>query len=222
MPFQIAPSILSADFLRLGEEISLLNSHAQLIHIDVMDGSFVPNISMGIVVTEAVSRIATIPLDVHLMVVNPQKWTDRFISAGAGRVSFHLEAARDAGVDPALLLGQIRSQGALAGLAFNPDVPVREAFPYLESADFILVMSVFAGFSGQKFIPESLERIAELKAEIDRRGLPCSIEVDGGVGPGNIASLRRAGVDTFVAANAIYSHTDRAAAIADLRAAAGV
>ena len=221
MQFQLAPSILSADFLRLGEEISLLNSHAQLVHIDVMDGSFVPNISMGIVVTEAVSRIATIPLDVHLMVVNPQKWVDRFISAGAGRVSFHLEAALQAGVDPVQLLSAIRSAGALAGLAFNPDVPVRDVFPYLEAADFILVMSVFAGFSGQKFIPESLERISELKAEIDRRGLSCAIEVDGGVGPGNIAALRNAGVDTFVAANAIYSHPDRAAAIAALRAAAG-
>ncbi len=221
MQFQLAPSILSADFLRLGEEISLLNSHAQLVHIDVMDGSFVPNISMGIVVTEAVSRIATIPLDVHLMVVNPQKWVDRFISAGAGRVSFHLEAAVQAGVDPVQLLSAIRSAGALAGLAFNPDVPVRDVFPYLEAADFILVMSVFAGFSGQKFIPESLERISELKAEIDRRGLSCAIEVDGGVGPGNIAALRNAGVDTFVAANAIYSHPDRAAAIAALRAAAG-
>jgi len=221
MQFQLAPSILSADFLRLGEEISLLNSHAQLVHIDVMDGSFVPNISMGIVVTEAVSRIATIPLDVHLMVVNPQKWVDRFISAGAGRVSFHLEAAVQAGVDPVQLLSAIRSAGALAGLAFNPDVPVRDVFPYLEAADFILVMSVFAGFSGQKFIPESLERISELKTEIDRRGLSCAIEVDGGVGPGNIAALRNAGVDTFVAANAIYSHPDRAAAIAALRAAAG-
>ena len=221
MQFQLAPSILSADFLRLGEEISLLNSHAQLVHIDVMDGSFVPNISMGIVVTEAVSRIATIPLDVHLMVVNPQKWVDRFISAGAGRVSFHLEAAVQAGVDPVQPLSAIRSAGALAGLAFNPDVPVSDVFPYLEAADFILVMSVFAGFSGQKFIPESLERISELKAEIDRRGLSCAIEVDGGVGPGNIAALRNAGVDTFVAANAIYSHPDRAAAIAALRAAAG-
>jgi len=217
MQLQIAPSILSSDFLRLGEEIALLNDHADLIHVDVMDGSFVPNISMGIVVAQAVSRIATIPLDVHLMVVNPQKWVEPFAKAGAGNISFHLEAARQAGVDASEILRDIKAHGLKAGIAINPDVPVEELYPYIGEADFFLVMSVFAGFSGQKFIPEAIDRVRTLKAEIDRRGALCRIEVDGGVNPDNIGALKQAGATMIVAANAIYSHEDRAAAIQALR-----
>lgn len=220
MPVQIAPSILSADFLRLGEEIQTLNCAADLVHIDVMDGSFVPNISMGIVVTEAVRRIAKIPLDVHLMVVRPGRWIERFAAAGADYISFHLEAARQSGEDPAELLRSIRAQGCKAGLVINPDIPVEQLYPYLHEADFVLIMSVFAGFSGQKFIPETFDRVRTLKAEIIRQGVECEIEVDGGVSPDNAGALCEAGATMLVAASSIYRHEDRVEGIRALREAA--
>lgn len=214
---QIAPSILSADFLRLGEAVDLLNEHADLVHVDVMDGTFVPNISFGFPVMAALARKAVRPLDVHLMIVHPEKYLRRFAEAGAGWISFHLEAAEEAGADPVALLREIRSYGVRAGLAIDPDVPVEQLFPYLEEADFVLVMTVFAGFGGQKLVPESYDRIAAVKAEIDRRNLRTMIEADGGIGAGNIGALEAAGASVFVAGASVFNAPDPVEAIRQLK-----
>lgn len=214
---QIAPSILSADFLCLGEAVDLLNEHADLVHVDVMDGTFVPNISFGFPVMAALARKAVRPLDVHLMIVHPEKYLRRFAEAGAGWISFHLEAAEEAGADPVALLREIRSYGVRAGLAIDPDVPVEQLFPYLEEADFVLVMTVFAGFGGQKLVPESYDRIAAVKAEIDRRNLRTLIEADGGIGAGNIGALEAAGASVFVAGASVFNASDPVEAIRQLK-----
>lgn len=195
----------------------MLNEHADIIHLDVMDGTLVPNISFGFSVLEPLSKIAEIPMDAHLMIINPDKYFERFAALGVSMLSFHLEAARLAGKDAGEMLRSIRALGPKAGLAINPDMPVEEVYPYLEDADFILVMSVFAGFGGQKFIPETLERVATLKAEIVRRRLDVRIEVDGGVSRDNAAALSRAGVDIAVAGSSVFRSEDPAEAIAAIR-----
>ena len=195
----------------------MLNAHADLIHLDVMDGTLVPNLSFGFSVLEPLSRVATVPLDTHLMIVNPDKYFKRFAALGLKMLSFHLEAARLEGRDAGEILREIRELGPEAGLAINPDIPVEEVFPFLEDADFILVMSVFAGFGGQAFIPETFERVKKLKAEILRRGLPCKIEVDGGVGLSNAKQLHEAGVDIVVAGSSVFKSEDPAGTIAAMR-----
>lgn len=212
---QIAPSILSADFLHLEKDVELVNHEADLFHLDIMDGSFVPNISFGFPVVEAIARAARKPLDVHLMIVNPEKYVERFAKAGASMLSFHYEAALERSGQ---LLEQIQSLGVKAGIVINPDCPVQKIFPYLDKVDFVLLMSVFAGFGGQKFIPESLERIAAVRAELDRRGRKdVPIEVDGGIGPKNAAAVRKAGAGILVAGSAVFKAPDPAQAIAAMR-----
>ena len=217
MQLQIAPSLLAADFLHLEKDVRMLNEAADLIHLDIMDGTLVPNLSFGFSVVEPLSRIATIPLDTHLMIINPDKYFARFAALGVRMLSFHLEAARLAAADAGKWLRMIRELGPEAGLAINPDMPVEAVYPYLEHADFILVMSVFAGFGGQKFIPETIGRVAQLREEIRRRGLNCRIEVDGGVGPANVAELARAGMEIAVAGSAVFKSEDPAATIAQMR-----
>lgn len=214
---RIAPSILSGNFLNLEPDIRMVNKNADLIHIDVMDGSFVPNISFGFPVVEAIAKAVTVPMDVHLMIVNPDKYVERFAKTGAEMISFHLEAADQAGKDPRDIIAQIKSFGVKAGLVINPDIPVERLFPYIDDVDFFLIMSVFAGFGGQKFIPESLDRIKTLKAEMDRRGVVKDIEVDGGVSASNAHILAEAGATILVAGSSVFKAESPAKAINKLR-----
>lgn len=214
---RIAPSILSGNFLNLEPDIRMVNKNADLIHIDVMDGSFVPNISFGFPVVEAIAKAVTVPMDVHLMIVNPDKYVERFAKTGAEMISFHLEAADQAGKDPRDIIAQIKSFGVKAGLVINPDIPVERLFPYIGDVDFFLIMSVFAGFGGQKFIPESIDRIKTLKAEMDRRGVVKDIEVDGGVSASNAHILAEAGATILVAGSSVFKAESPAKAINELR-----
>ena len=210
---QIAPSMLAADFLHLEKDVKLVNEYADIFHLDIMDGTFVPNISYGFPVVEAISSIAVKPLDVHLMIVNPEKYVERFAKVGASMISFHLNATED----PAAVLRDIRSLGVKAGLVINPDIPVESLYPYLKDADFILLMSVFAGFGGQKFIEDTYVRIRTLREEIARQGLDLPIEVDGGVGPANAKALIEAGAEILVAGSAVFKAEDPADVVARMR-----
>lgn len=214
---RIAPSILSGNFLNLEPDIRMVNKNADLIHIDVMDGSFVPNISFGFPVVEAIAKAVTVPMDVHLMIVNPDKYVERFAKTGAEMISFHLEAADQAGKDPRDIIAQIKSFGVKAGLVINPDIPVERLFPYIDDVDFFLIMSVFAGFGGQKFIPESIDRIKTLKAEMDRRGVVKDIEVDGGVSASNAHILAETGATILVTGSSVFKAESPAKAINELR-----
>ena len=201
---KIAPSILSGNFLNLEPDIRMVNGNADLIHIDVMDGSLVPNISFGFPVMEAIAKAVTVPMDVHLMIINPDKYIERFAKCGANLISFHLEAADQAGKDPKEIIGMIKACGAKAGLAINPDVPVERLFPYIEDVDFFLIMSVFAGFGGQKFIPESLDKIRRIKKLLDENQLHADIEVDGGINTDNVRAALDAGANIIVAGSAVF------------------
>ena len=210
---QIAPSMLAADFLHLEKDVEAVNKYADIFHLDVMDGVFVPNISFGFPVIEAIAKKAEKPMDVHLMIVEPEKYAERFAKVGASMISFHLNAT----ADPEGLLKQIRSWGVKAGLVINPDIPVENLYPYLKDADYVLLMSVFAGFGGQKFIEATYERIRTLKAEIERQGLDIKIEVDGGVSAANAAALAEAGAEIFVAGSAVFKAENPAEVIAAMR-----
>ncbi len=210
----IAPSILSADFSRLAEEIRAVEeAGADWIHADVMDGCFVPNLTFGPILVEAARRSTRLPLDVHLMIRDPDRFVPDFARAGADVLSVHVEAC------PHLhrTLCLIRDHGARPGVVLNPATPIEAVSWVLDLVDLVLVMSVNPGFGGQAFIPSALERIRRLRAMIDERGLPCRIEVDGGVAPETIAAIGRAGAEIFVAGSAIFGKGDYRAAIAALR-----
>ena len=213
---QIAPSILAADFLHLEKDIQLINRCGDVIHLDVMDGTLVPNISFGFSVIDQVARIATAPMDSHLMVVHPERWFEKLAKDGVQMCSFHWEAA---GRNTSRYIERLHALGLKAGVAINPDVPVSKLYPYIGKADYFLIMSVFAGFGGQKFIYESLDRVAALKAEIGRKGAQGLIEIDGGINQGNIRTVEEAGVGLAGAGSAVFGAEDPAAAISALRGA---
>ncbi|MBP6381930.1 MAG: ribulose-phosphate 3-epimerase [Pseudomonadales bacterium] len=214
--FQIAPSILSADFARLGEEVdAVLAAGADIVHFDVMDNHYVPNLTIGPMVCRALrDHGVTAPIDVHLMVTPVDAIATAFAEAGATYITFHPDASTH--VDRTLQL--IRDAGCKAGLVFNPAAGLDAARYVMDKLDMILLMSVNPGFGGQTFIPGTLGKLREARALIDASGLPIRLEIDGGVGPGNIRAIAEAGADTFVAGSAIFGAPDYAAVIAGMRA----
>lgn len=214
MPVQIAPSVLAADFLHLEKDIRMINAAGDVIHLDIMDGTLVPNISFGFSVVDQVAKIATRTMDAHLMVVHPERWFEKLHSDGVQMVSFHLEAAKRS---TSKFIARLHELGIKAGVAINPDMPVEKLFPYIGKADYFLIMSVFAGFGGQKFIPESLERVATLRKEIERRGAHAVIEIDGGVNLDNVEAIKAAGAELLVAGSTVFKSSDPAATVAALR-----
>ncbi len=215
---KIAPSILSADFSKLGDEIrSVERAGASLIHVDVMDGHFVPNITMGPCVVKSLKKVAKVPLDVHLMISDPEKYIPAFCEAGAGLISFHVEATPHA--DRCVQL--IKSFGLPAGVALNPATPLSVLDYLVGHVDFILIMTVNPGFGGQKFIETGVAKVRETRDYLKQKGLNLPIEVDGGVSVSNIASLVKAGADWFVAGSSVFGSSDPARAVKDLLKAAG-
>ena len=212
---KIAPSILSADFSILGDEINSVKS-AEYLHFDVMDGVFVPNLSIGLPVLESVRGVTGMTLDVHLMITAPMRYIPRFIDAGADIITFHAEAEKPENISGAI--GEIHRLGKRAGLAIKPGTPAEALAPYMDTIDVALVMSVEPGFGGQKFIADVLPKISGLRHVIDNCGFTCEIEVDGGINPDTAKLCIRAGADVLVAGNDIFASPDRAARIAALRA----
>jgi len=208
---RIAPSLLSADFGRLREEIdSVTDAGADLLHLDVMDAHFVPNLTFGPFIVEAVRKLTELPLDCHLMIEDPLTYGPRFAEAGADLVTFHVELD----LDPGRVIDAIEAKGARAGLVVNPNTDVRRVAPWLDRCAMVLVMSVFPGFAGQKFIPEVLAKIPTLRDELGYKG---EIEMDGGVSPETAPDCRAAGATVLVAGSAIFLRPDRRAVIDAIR-----
>ncbi len=211
---KIAPSILSADFSRLGDEIRALEAAgADYVHVDVMDGHFVPNITIGPLVVEAARRVTTLPLDVHLMIENPDRYIPDFAAAGADIIVVHTEAVNHLHRTVQL----IKSLGKKAGVSLNPATPLNTLEYVLDDLDLVLLMTVNPGFGGQSFIDACLPKIHALRAMLDKRGSEAELEVDGGVKLSNIAEISHAGADVFVAGSAVFSTPDYAATIAELK-----
>lgn len=213
---KIAPSILSADFAKLGAEIQEVEAAgADWIHVDVMDGHFVPNITIGPLVVEAIRPVTKLPLDVHLMIENAEQYVETFAQAGADYITVHVEAS------PHLhrTIQMIRNAGAKPGVVLNPHTPIEAILPILSEVDLVLFMTVNPGFGGQAFIPEVLDKVSALRAIIDEKGYDIDIEIDGGINEETIQDAVRAGANVFVAGSAIFNKEDRAKALQGIRAA---
>jgi len=210
----IAPSILSADFSRLGEEIEAVKrGGAALLHVDVMDGHFVPNITVGLPVVKSLARATDLPLDAHLMISEPGRYAQQFVEAGAAMVSIHVEA--DAHLHRTLM--SIKSAGAQAGVVLNPLTPIESLSEALSFADYVLIMSVNPGFGGQKFIPTAIDKVRRLRQMINERQVDVRIEIDGGIDAENVGSVVSAGAEIIVAGSAIFGGTDPEAAVRNLK-----
>jgi ribulose-phosphate 3-epimerase len=210
---RINPSILAADFVNMQSELARIAT-ADFVHVDVMDNHFVPNLTFGPQMVERVQATSPVPLDVHLMITNPDRWAPGYAELGAAYVTFHLEAAKE----PVALARRLRAIGARAGVAVKPATPVEGLFDLLDDFDQILVMTVEPGFGGQSFMPETMPKLRRLADEARRRGSSVWLQVDGGIGESTIAQAAEAGADTFVAGSAVFGADDPANAIAGLRA----
>jgi ribulose-phosphate 3-epimerase len=212
-PIRIAPSLLSADFGRLADEVRRVEAAgADWLHVDVMDGHFVPNLTIGLPVVAALKKVAKRPLDVHVMITNPLDYAKRYVEAGAAGLTFHAEATREPGV----VIDAILAAGARPAMALNPDTPIDRLVPHLDRLSMVLVMSVFPGFGGQKFMAQVLPKFAQLRAA----GFRGDLEIDGGISPSTIGAAARAGANVFVAGSAVFEASDVAARIGELRRAA--
>lgn len=211
---KISPSMLAADFTKLGEELAdIERAGADMVHLDVMDGVFVTNISFGLPVVAALRNVSAMVFDVHLMIVDPEKYVTRFADAGADIITFHYEATKDT----AATLKMIRDKGVRAAVSVKPGTPIEEIYPYLDLCDMVLVMTVEPGYGGQKLIPETLEKVRKLRAEIIKRGLNLDIQVDGGINDKNAHEAIAAGANILVAGSAVFKAKDRKLAIDALR-----
>lgn len=201
VPVKLAPSILSADFGRLAEQVDLAEQGgADVLHVDVMDGHFVPNLTIGPPVVKWLRKCTDLPLDCHLMIEHPHIYVAAFIEAGADMISFHIETVPE----PEHLIQDLQDVGVKAGIAFNPDTPLEKIEPYIEKVDYLLLMSVFPGFAGQTFIPESLGRVRDLRKMIEAKGVEIELEIDGGIGARNIEEVVESGASMIVAGSAVF------------------
>lgn len=211
--YQIAPSILAADFARLGEEVAAIEAEADLLHLDLMDGHFVPNLSFGMPVVRALRKVSALRFDCHLMTTNPAAFLPELASAGADLVTMHIEAIPD----PTGSARRVAAEGLDFGLVISPPTPISAVLPFLEICSLLLIMSVNPGFGGQAFMPEVLGKVESARNWIESHGLAADIEIDGGITTNTIASARDAGANVFVAGTAVFGEPDPAAAVRDLR-----